>query len=120
MEDTNSLIEQRRAKLASLRAKGFDPFRNKFTPSETCAEAHANYQEGREVQLAGRITAHRDHVNVMIALTEDTLQRHHWRLKQRPVTVFDSQSIASRQMSSTVLSSSGLWSRRPTSSRNCW
>jgi lysyl-tRNA synthetase class II len=60
MEDTNALIEQRRAKLASLRGKGIDPFRNKFTPTETCAAARAAYAEGREVKLAGRITAHRD------------------------------------------------------------
>ena len=33
MDDTNSLIEQRRAKLAELRAKGIDPFKNKFTPT---------------------------------------------------------------------------------------
>jgi lysyl-tRNA synthetase class 2 len=60
MEETNSLIEQRRAKLAALRARGIDPFRNKFTPTETCAQARANYAEGREVAVAGRITAHRD------------------------------------------------------------
>ncbi len=62
MDDTNSLIEQRRAKLAALRAKGIDPFSaaNKFTPAETCAAARAAYAEGREVALAGRITAHRD------------------------------------------------------------
>ena len=60
MDDTNSLIEQRKAKLAALRAKGIDPFQNKFTPSETCAAARAAYAEGREVALAGRITAHRD------------------------------------------------------------
>ncbi len=60
MEDTNALIEQRKAKLASLRAKGIDPYKNKFTPAEGCAEARANYAEGREVALAGRITAHRD------------------------------------------------------------
>src|SRR5438046_10121741 len=59
-EETNSLIEQRKAKLAALRAKGIDPFKNKFTPTEKCAEARANYVEGREVALAGRITAHRD------------------------------------------------------------
>jgi len=59
-EDTNSLIEQRKAKLAALRAKGIDPFQNKFTPTETCAAARANYVEGREVALAGRITAHRE------------------------------------------------------------
>ena len=56
----NALIEQRRSKLAALRAKGVDPFRNKFTPTETCAAARAHYTEGRPVALAGRICAHRD------------------------------------------------------------
>ncbi len=60
MDDTNSLIEQRKAKLAALRAKGIDPFKNKFTPGETCSHAREHYAEGREVALAGRITAHRD------------------------------------------------------------
>src|SRR5258708_3964357 len=60
MEETNSLIEQRKAKLAALRARGINPFANKFTPGETCEHARANYTEGREVALAGRITAHRE------------------------------------------------------------
>jgi lysyl-tRNA synthetase, class II len=59
MDETHSLIEQRKAKLAALREKGIDPFKNKFTPTETCAQARANYLEGREVAVAGRITAHR-------------------------------------------------------------
>ena len=60
MDETNSLIEQRKAKLDALRSRGIDPFKNKFVPSENCAEARAHYAEGREVALAGRITAHRD------------------------------------------------------------
>src|SRR6266436_6414755 len=60
MDETNSLIEQRKAKLAALRAKGIDPFRNKFIPTESCAQARGNYVEGREVAVAGRVTAHRD------------------------------------------------------------
>jgi lysyl-tRNA synthetase class 2 len=60
MDDTNSLIEQRKAKLTALREKGIDPFKNKFTPTETCQQARENYVEGREVALAGRITAHRE------------------------------------------------------------
>ena len=60
MEDTNSLIEQRKAKLKSLEARGIFPFKNKFTPAETCQHARDNYTEGREVSVAGRITAHRD------------------------------------------------------------
>ncbi len=59
-DDTNALIEQRKAKLAALRAKGIDPFKNKFAPTETCAQARTNYAEGRDVALAGRISAHRD------------------------------------------------------------
>ncbi len=56
----DSLIEQRKTKLAALRAKGIEPFNSKFTPAETCAAAREHYAEGREVALAGRITAHRD------------------------------------------------------------
>ncbi len=60
MDETNSLIEQRKAKLTTLRARGIDPFKNKFEPTEKCAQARANYVEGREVSVAGRVTAHRD------------------------------------------------------------
>ncbi|MDQ6632989.1 MAG: lysine--tRNA ligase [Verrucomicrobiota bacterium] len=60
MEEPNSLIEQRKSKLAALRAQGLDPFKNKFSPTEKCAEARENYVEGREVAVAGRITAHRE------------------------------------------------------------
>lgn len=60
MEETNSLIHQRLAKLKALRERGIDPFRNRFTPTEKCADARANYAEGREVALAGRVSAHRD------------------------------------------------------------
>ena len=60
MDETNSLVEQRKAKLASLRAKGIDPFANKFSPEETCDGARSNYTENRPVMLAGRITAHRE------------------------------------------------------------
>lgn len=60
MEDTNSLMEQRRAKLATLRARGSDPFKSKFSPQTRCADARTQYLEGREVSVAGRVTAHRD------------------------------------------------------------
>ncbi len=65
MEETNSLIEQRKAKLASLRGKGIDPFKNKFTPDSTCDNARSKFDtgevpEGTRFSVAGRITAHRD------------------------------------------------------------
>jgi lysyl-tRNA synthetase class 2 len=60
MDETDALIQQRKAKLEALRARGLDPFANKFVPSESCQDARARYADGREVRLAGRITAHRD------------------------------------------------------------
>ncbi len=65
MEETNTLIEQRRTKLAALRGKGIDPFKNKFSPAISCGDARARYvagefKEGQTVEIAGRITAHRD------------------------------------------------------------
>jgi 2-oxoglutarate ferredoxin oxidoreductase subunit alpha len=47
-----------------------------------------------------RIGAMRDHINVLIALTEETLDRHEWRLKQRPITVYDKESIPDRRLPS--------------------
>jgi lysyl-tRNA synthetase class 2 len=65
MDDTNSLIEQRKAKLKSLEAKGIFPFQNKFTPDSGAGEARAKFEAGElaehaRVSVAGRITAHRD------------------------------------------------------------
>jgi lysyl-tRNA synthetase class 2 len=65
MDDTNSLIEQRRAKLKALEAKNIFPFKNKFTPAIGCGEARAKFEKGElaehaKVSIAGRITAHRE------------------------------------------------------------
>jgi lysyl-tRNA synthetase class 2 len=65
MEETNDLVAQRRIKLAGLRSKGIDPFQNKFSPATGCGAARARYvagewTEGQHVEIAGRITAHRD------------------------------------------------------------
>jgi lysyl-tRNA synthetase class 2 len=82
MDETNSLIEQRKAKLHSLEAKGIFPFKNKFfalDPSgkvrepQKCNDVRegllkwkanpndpAGLPEHATVYVAGRITAHRD------------------------------------------------------------
>jgi lysyl-tRNA synthetase, class II len=65
MDETNSLIEQRKTKLAALRDRGINPFMNKFTPTIGCGEARAAFEagtlpEGAAVAIAGRMTAHRD------------------------------------------------------------
>ncbi|HEX9045592.1 MAG TPA: lysine--tRNA ligase [Verrucomicrobiae bacterium] len=82
MEDTNSLVEQRKAKLHALEAKGVFPFKNKFfalDPSgqvrepQKCDDVRSRFLKGKAnpndpdglaehatVFVAGRITAHRD------------------------------------------------------------
>ena len=65
MDETNALIEQRKAKLAALRSQGINPFMNKFTPTHGCGAARAKFEdgtfpEGTPVAVAGRMTAHRD------------------------------------------------------------
>lgn len=64
-DDTNALIEQRKAKLAALRARGLDPFSTKFRPAIGCGEARSAFDAGKiaenaQVTVAGRIVAHRD------------------------------------------------------------
>ena len=60
MDETNSLIQQRRAKLDALRAKGIDPFHNNFVRTCSIAEAHAQFAEGKQVAVAGRIMTRND------------------------------------------------------------
>src|ERR1700744_5916574 len=65
IQPEQSLIEQRKAKLKSLEAKGIFPFQNKFTPDSQCHAARNGFDsgalpEGQRVSVAGRITAHRD------------------------------------------------------------
>ncbi len=51
------LIAVRREKLAKLRELGIDPFGARFPVSTTPAELFANFEEGKQVKVAGRITA---------------------------------------------------------------
>jgi lysyl-tRNA synthetase, class II len=52
-------------KLKSLADKGVTPYGGRFVCSESIAEALKNFQEGKEVALAGRILANRGHGKVM-------------------------------------------------------
>ena len=54
------LIAVRREKLAKLRELGVDPFGARFDVSTTPAALQADFAEGRQVRVAGRISALRD------------------------------------------------------------
>jgi lysyl-tRNA synthetase class 2 len=59
MEEPSDLILQRKQKLDALRTRGIDPFRNEFSPNRSVAQVRANPEEGKDVKVAGRLTAHR-------------------------------------------------------------
>ena len=71
MDDTNQLIEQRLENLNALREVGIDPFANKFTPTESCGEAKANYDEERPVSVAGRLVSKREMGKTIFAHIRD-------------------------------------------------
>ena len=72
MDDTNQLIQQRRENLTALREAGIEPFTNKFTPSESCADAKTNYAEERPVSVAGRLISKREMGKTIFAHIRDT------------------------------------------------
>jgi 2-oxoglutarate ferredoxin oxidoreductase subunit alpha len=51
-----------------------------------------------------RISAHRDHVNVLVALDGQTVERHAWRLKDGAVTVFDGDAVTRDDLPERVAS----------------
>jgi len=59
--ELNEIIEQRKAKLESLKEKGIAVYDNTCPQRINISEAINNFQEGRKVSLSGRIMAKRSH-----------------------------------------------------------
>ena len=59
--EINEIIEQRKAKLKSLKDKGIEPFDAPMGSRVEIGAALKDFQEGRKVVLAGRIMAKRSH-----------------------------------------------------------
>ena len=60
MEEESELLALRREKVEALRARGVAPFGAAFETSGDIAQARAQFSEGKNLRIAGRITAHRD------------------------------------------------------------
>lgn len=60
-EDVNELMQIRRDKMAELRAKGIDPFGQRYIRTNYVHEVSGNFEkfEGQEISVAGRIMAKR-------------------------------------------------------------
>jgi lysyl-tRNA synthetase class 2 len=59
-EDIGELLKVRREKLQKLRELGIDPFGKGFDTTDTPGNLRENFEEEKEVRIAGRITALRD------------------------------------------------------------
>ena len=69
MED---LRAQRRKKIEELTALGLNPFGGRFRRSAEAAACHSDYEEGKEVSVAGRLTALRGHGKTAFADLRDS------------------------------------------------
>lgn len=59
-EELGNLLKFRREKMDRLREMGIDPFGGKFETTDTPHHLRENFEEGKPVKIAGRITALRD------------------------------------------------------------
>lgn len=71
--DLNDLMRVRREKLNELRAKGIEPFGDKFIRTHNAAEVLGNFEalEGQIVKIAGRVMAKRGHGKAGFAHIQD-------------------------------------------------
>jgi len=61
MDKENLLIQQKKEKLEALRKAGIYPYGKRFDATSSIGEAKDKYEEAKEVILAGRIIAVREH-----------------------------------------------------------
>ncbi len=61
MEELNDIIKQRLNKLKALRDKEINPYGGKYIKSSDIRELTQNFEEGKEVSVAGRVMAIRSH-----------------------------------------------------------
>lgn len=73
--ETEDLYGQRREKLARLLEKGAGVYRDGFPSRQTVADALAQFAEGNEARLAGRITSLRGHGKAVFADLRDATGR---------------------------------------------
>jgi len=90
----SDLIAVRREKLAKLRSMGIDPFGGRFETDTTAGALKADFADGRQAKLAGRILALRDmgkskfleigdvHGKIQVYLNKKGLPERDWELAE--------------------------------------
>lgn len=68
----DELRDQRIKKVEELMARGINPFGGRFPRTDEAADCHRDYREGKEVGVAGRLTAIRGHGKTVFADLRDS------------------------------------------------
>jgi len=79
--ELNELIQQRKEKLASLKAKGITLYPNQVSAHIEIAQVLSEFQEGKKVSLCGRVMAKRSHGKVVFLDLRDSTGRIQLYLK---------------------------------------
>jgi len=79
--ELNELMQQRKAKLESLKTKGIILYPSKVPPHIEISQALSEFQEGKKVSLCGRIMAKRSHGKVVFLDLRDSTGRIQLYLK---------------------------------------
>ena len=75
MEEVNDLIEQRHINLDKMKSRGMDPFGGVFKGVSGIASIKEAFEEGKEVRIAGRIMARREHGKSAFMDVKDRTER---------------------------------------------
>lgn len=89
--EINEILEQRRAKLESLKAKGAAPYPALVPRHLTIGQAVAEFEEGRQISVCGRMMAKRSHGKVTFADLRDSTGRIQLYIK---VDLIEKDSLA--------------------------
>ena len=92
MEDSSTLMDQRREKLEEIRQLGVDPYAYKYSPTHTTQEIREQFvevgdqpDETKSVRVAGRIMTKRDHGKSGFAHLQDASGRLQIYVRQNAV-----------------------------------
>lgn len=70
--ELSEIIEQRKAKLEALKARGVNPYGRPFPSSLQVGQVLADFQEGKKIAVNGRLTAKRGHGKVVFGDLRDS------------------------------------------------
>lgn len=95
MEEVNDIIEQRYVNLDKMKSRNMEPFGGVFKGTESIASVKDAFEEGKQVRLAGRVMAKREHGKSVFMDLKDRTERIQIYIRKDTLgeTVFDDLKV---------------------------